>query len=262
MKEKVRSLLKAALPWGLPAALLIVSLLCYSSAGHAFLGLVFLGLTGLSAAYLLLRVLGSKHPKAAKILKTALTACVILGLAVVSVTLCLILDASRGDEDPGCEYVVVLGAAVRPWGPTYPLQERVAAAFDYMNDHPDAIIVVSGGQGDDEPMSEAACMYDMLVRMGADPDRIWMEDRATSTWENMKFSLELIREKTGQTPQSLGIISNEYHLFRAKLFAGRCGVEPIGIPAHTGWLSLRVNNFLREVAGVWHYILLGGKYND
>lgn len=262
MKERTRSVLNLLWRCGLPIVLLIVSLIFYGSAGHSFLGLVFLCLAGLVTVYQLLWLLKGKHPKVARRLKIILNTCVILGVAVVGITLGLVLNASRGDDQAACDYVVVLGAAVRPWGPTYPVQERVAAAYDYMNAHPEAIIIVSGGQGSDEPMSEAQCMYNMLVERGADPQRIWMEDKATSTWENMKFTMELIRQKTGQTPTRLGVISNEYHLFRAKLFASRCGVEPVTIPAHTRWISLRVNNFLREVAGVWHFILLGGQYHD
>lgn len=262
MKDKQKEFLKLLLRGSIPAALLVISLLFYNAPGHSFLALVFLCLTGLAVSYLLLGLLKSKKPKAAKILKTVLNTCVILGVIVVSVTLGLVLNASRGDRDAQCQYVVVLGAAVRPWGPTLPLQERVTAAYEYMNAHPEVILIVSGGQGSDEPMTEAQCMYDMLVQRGADRSRIWMEDRATSTWENMKFTLELIKEKTGDSPSQLGVISNEYHLFRSKLFASRCGVEPVGIPAHTRWVSLRVNNFLREVAGVWHFILLGGQYHD
>lgn len=262
MKNKAKNFFYFLLRWSLPILLALISAVFYSASGHSFLGLVFLCLTGLAVVYILLGMLKAKHPKAAKILKTTLNVCVIIGLLIVSITLGFVLNAARGDEDPGCRYVVVLGAAVRPWGPTYPLQERVAAAYEYMNSHPDAILIVSGGQGSDEPMTEAACMYDMLLRKGADPERIWIEDKATSTWENMKFTLELIQKKTGETPQTLGVISNEYHLFRARMFASRCGVEPVTIPAHTHYLSLRINNYLREVAGVWHYILLGGQYHD
>lgn len=262
MKEKKKSVWNLLWRCGLPVVLLLISLLFYSAAGHSFLGLVFLCLTGLVIVYQLLWLLKSRFPKTTRTLKIILNTCVIVGIVLVSVTLGLVLNASKGDGNPACDYVVVPGAAVRSWGPTYPLQERVAAAYEYMNAHPEAILIVSGGQGSDEPMSEAQCMYDMLVERGADPQRIWMEDKATSTWENMKFTMDLIREKTGETPTRLGVISNEYHLYRAKLFASRCGVEPVTIPAHTRWVSLRINNFLREVAGVWHFILLGGQYHD
>ena len=104
-------------------------------------------------------------------------------------------------------------------------------------------------------------MFEELGAMGIDADRIWMEDKATSTWENMNFTLDLIQEKTGTRPDTLGVLSSEYHLFRASLFADACGVDFVGIPAETTIISQKINHFMREVAGVWHYIILGGQYD-
>ena len=87
-----------------------------------------------------------------------------------------------------------------------------------------------------------------------------MEDKATSTWKNMHFTLDLIEEKTGERPQKLGVLSSEYHLFRASLFADACGVESVLSPARTSVFTQRINHFMREVAGVWHYLILGGQY--
>src|SRR5699024_4311035 len=121
--------------------------------------------------------------------------------------------------------------------------------------------IVSGGQGLDEPITEAQAMYDELVKLGIDESRIWMEDKATSTWENLNFTLDLIEEKTGVRPEKLGVISSEYHLFRSSLFAKKCGVEFVGIPAPTSQPGQRINHFMREVAGVWHFLILGGQYD-
>ena len=99
------------------------------------------------------------------------------------------------------------------------------------------------------------------MELGIDPKRIWIEDEATSTWENMHFTLDLIEEKTGERPQKLGVLSSEYHLFRASLFAKAAGVEFVGIPARTSRASQAINHFMREVAGVWHYLILGGQYD-
>ena len=104
-------------------------------------------------------------------------------------------------------------------------------------------------------------MYKELVALGIEPHRIRIEDRATSTWENLKFSLDLIEAETGSRPAKLGVLSSEYHLFRASLFAKACDVEFVGIPARTSRWGQRINHFMREVAGVWHYLLLGGQYD-
>jgi uncharacterized SAM-binding protein YcdF (DUF218 family) len=110
-------------------------------------------------------------------------------------------------------------------------------------------------------MSEAQAMYEKLVALGIDPDRIWMEDQASSTWANLNYSLNLIEEKTGTRPDTLGVVSSEYHMYRASLQAKDCGVEFVGIPAKTSRLSQAINHFMREIAGVWHYMILGGQYD-
>ena len=231
-------------------------------AGYSFSALVCAGIMGLLMIYNICYWASFRHPRAAGLVKRLVTFVLCLGLIVVAATECLIIHASLGDRNESCEYMVVLGAKVRPDGPSVSLMDRITAAADYMKENPQVIAIVSGGQGPDEPMTEAECMYRELVKLGIDPDRIWLEDRASSTWENLRFSLSLIEEKTGQRPEKIGLLSSEYHLFRAKLFARDSGVEAVGIPARTSRLSQMVNHFMREVAGIWHYIILGGQYRD
>ena len=104
-------------------------------------------------------------------------------------------------------------------------------------------------------------MFNGLTDRGIDPVRIRLEDKATSTWENLNFSLNLIEEETGVRPAQIGLVSSEFHLFRASLFAGECGVEAVGIPGKTGDFIHFLNYYLREIAGVWHYMILGGQYD-
>ena len=79
--------------------------------------------------------------------------------------------------------------------------------------------------------------------------------------ENLDFSLDLIETETGSRPEKIGVLSSEYHLLRASLFAKACDVEFVGIPARTSRWGQRINHFMREVAGIWHYLLLGGQYD-
>ena len=153
---------------------------------------------------------------------------------------------------------MVLGAKVRETGPSVSLWDRIYGAESYMKAHPDAIAIVSGGQGDDEPMTEGMAMFVELIDLGIDPERIWVENRATSTRENINFALDLIEEKTGSRPKTLGVVSSEYHLFRASLIAKNCGVDFVGIPAATSRVSQFINHMMREGAGVWQYLILGG----
>lgn len=241
--------------------LLLIIFFTFFMAGYSFTVLVCWCIIGIILFYNCMHLLQRKYPKDARILRRIFTFVLCIGLLVCGITEAIIINASFGDPKESCEYVVVLGAKVRPDGPSVSLMDRIRAANDYLTEHPDVIAVVSGGKGEDEPMTEAQCMYNELVELGISPERIWMEEKATSTWENLNFSLDLIEAKTGTRPDKIGLLSSEYHLFRASLFADACGVESVGIPAKTSRLSQRINHFMREVAGVWHYILLGGQYD-
>lgn len=229
--------------------------------GYSFSALVCLSIVGIIFVYKGLRLLGSIYPRDARTLKQIFTILLSIGLLVVGITEAIIIKASFGDPRQHCDYMVVLGAGVRGDVPSLSLRNRIDAAYDYLTEHPDVTAILSGGQGEGENITEAQCMFDHLTAMGIDESRLWMEDQATSTWENLNFSLDMIEERTGQRPEKLGVLSSEYHLFRASLFADACGVEFLGVPAKTTKLSLRVNYFMREVAGVWHYLLLGGQYD-
>ncbi|MGN0998024.1 MAG: YdcF family protein [Faecousia sp.] len=249
--------------WLLPLLLVLLGVLFYGFGGaYRFTALVFVCIAALIACYLLLHLLGRNHLMKAKILRTILSSALLIGICVVMVTGSLILRAGVGEPSVDCAYLVVLGAKVNGTSPSLSLSERIKAAAEYLTAHPNTIAVVSGGQGPDEGISEAECMYHELTARGIDPQRIWMEDQATSTWENLQFSLNLIEEKTGTRPTEIGLISSEYHMFRATLFACDCGVTPIRIPATTTNIAIRINYTLREVAGVWHYLILGGTYDD
>lgn len=254
--------MKHILKWLVPVLFILLAIFFYTQPGYSFSGLICLGIAGIIIAYYLISLLGKQFFMAAKILRTVLTFLLIAGILIVGVTEILIIQAAQGDPDTQSEYIVVLGAGLRGSEPSKILVDRINTAYTYLTEHPDVICIVSGGQGADEDISEAQCMFDHLTAMGIDESRIWMEDKSTSTWENFQFTLNLIQEKTGTRPERLGVISSEFHLFRASLFAEECGVTPIGIPAPTSYLSLKLNYFLREAAGVWHYMILGGQYHD
>lgn len=250
------------LPWLCCGALAgLAFFLKYCIPGYSFSALVCICLIGLILFYTFMPLVGLKFPAFAKVATRIFTVLLVIGLLVVGITEAIIIHASFGDPKEQVDYMVVLGAKVNADGPSVSLWDRICGAYEYMEEHPDVIAIVSGGQGTDEPITEAECMYRELVGLGIDPKRIWIEDEATSTWENLHFTLDLIEEKTGSRPEKLGVLSSEYHLFRASLFARACDVEFVGIPARTSRASQMINHFMREVAGVWHYILLGGQYD-
>lgn len=254
MKKKI-----AWLKWLIPGAFVLLAVFFYTAVtGYSFSGLVCLAIAGVISLYYGLGALGRKYPKAASRLTYSLSLLLCCGLIVVAATGYVIQHTSKAAPPKDWDYVLVLGCRVREDGPSVALQERIQAAYQHLTDNPRTICVVSGGKGEDEPISEAQCIFDHLVDMGIDPERIWMEEQATSTMENLQYTLELLEKKTGQRPTRVGLISSDYHLYRATLYAKECGIETMTVAAKTQSLPLRINNYLREIAGVWHYIILGG----
>ena len=182
---------------------------------------------------------------------------VLLCLAVLAfaATGAIIMHSATADEGEFA-YLLVLGTVVEGTEPSSMLSDRIQGAYDYLTAHPEVICIVSGGKGDQVNLSEAECMYNELVELGIDPARLLMEDRAASTVENFQFSLALIEEETGVRPEKLGVLSSEFHLFRARMFARDEGVMPIAIPAKTTDTATFVQYFLREIAMVWYYTLI------
>jgi uncharacterized SAM-binding protein YcdF (DUF218 family) len=155
------------------------------------------------------------------VLRTAFCLFIALFIAVES----LVIVNMFSSEDGDLNYIIILGAKVNDNGPSGALYERIKKAFSYLNAHPGTVAIASGGQGEDEYISEAECIKQSLVSYGIDEKRIKLEDRSTTTAENIRFSSELIPE--GST---VGIVSNNFHIFHAKLLAEKyingkvCGI--------------------------------------
>ena len=188
-------------------------------------------------------------------LLTVLLVLLCLAVLAFAATGAIIMHSATADEGE-FQYLLVLGTVVDGTEPSPMLADRIQAAYDYLTAHPDTICIVSGGKGDEVNLSEAECMYNELVELGIDPARLLMEDRAANTVENFRFSLALIEEETGVRPEKLGVLSSEFHLFRARMFARDEGVMPIAIPAKTTDTATFVQYFLREIAMVWYYTLI------
>lgn len=177
-------------------------------------------------------------------------------LIAAIITGCLILHAAKGN--PGqFRYMILLGAKVEGNDPSPILEDRIQAAYTYLSRHEDVICIVSGGKATENRISEAQCMYNRLTAMGIDPGRIWMEDKALNTKQNIRYSMALIEEKTGQRPEYVGILSSDTHLLRANLLARRQDVKAFTIPAASTMRSSFLKHFLREIFVIWYYALIG-----
>lgn len=256
MNEKRSSGIPA---WTCAGILAVMGLGIYFLApGFSFSAYICFGLAVLVVCYRLISLLERREITAAKILRSVLSICLCVGLLLAAVTGVLVWHGSLGDPDADCQYLIILGAGVNGTTPSLTLRQRIQAAYDYLTAHPDAICIASGGQGPDEGISEAACISRELQAMGIDKSRIWLEDRSTSTMENLTFSLAVIEEKTGTCPTEAALVSSEYHLYRAGQMARTLGLTARGVPADSQWFALRLNYHLREIVAVWAFFLFGG----
>jgi len=174
----------------------------------------------------------------------------LLGAGLALLAAVLVMMAVQAGNRPGPEdcTVVVLGCQVSANGePTVMLRDRIDAAYDYLTAHPESRCVASGGQNDNEPISEASCIRNTLVARGIHPDRIYLEDRSRSTEENLTFSAELIRKEG--LPTRVAIASDNFHQLRAAVWARRGGLDPWSIGCVTWW-PLSPGYWAREAAAV------------
>ena len=194
---------------------------------------------------------------AARAVRIAVSILLSLVLVACVVTLVPILRGPA-EVNGNSDYVIVLGAGVRGIEPSEILTDRIQMAARYLKENPEAICIATGGKGSDENISEAQCIYNYLTALGIDGSRIWMEDQATSTIENFRYSIALIEEKTGAVPDSVAVLSNEFHLFRASRMAEDCGLEADCIAAPTSKPLIRISYTIREIFALWKYLTIGG----
>lgn len=226
-------------------------------AGYSFLSYILVAAAALLIILHLLFKLAKRgrRPSSAiaKILIVLILLALVAGIVIFAVNEADVVKNAKTEQRAyDMDYVVVLGAGVNGTEPSLSLHNRLEAALDFLNKAPQAVAIVSGGQGPGEEISEAECMRRWLEERGVAPERIVMEPNASNTYENLKFSFDIIAEREGGSlPDGVAIVSSEYHLLRAKMLAKKLGVPGCaGVAAKTTLPVLRTNYFMREAFGV------------
>ena len=218
------------------------------SHSHVFL-LFFGGLSFLVLTYMLLWTLGAneKYSRIAKILKRCYFICLLAGVVCFIVLQVMIVSGSHTDEDADVDAVIVLGAGLINNNPSLVLASRLNAAIRYTETRDDIPIIVTGGLGQGQNITEAEAMARYLIVRGVDEERIWKEEASTNSHENIRFAKEIMRAK-GINPENakVAIVSNEFHLYRAKLIAEKAGFEAYGVTAETPGLHRKLIYYFRE----------------
>ena len=182
--------------------------------------------------------------------------CLILasaGLILFLIVEGCIISGFKAVSTDDFDYVIVLGAQMKKNGPSRVLRKRLDKAYEYAVEHDKVKVIVSGGQGADEQVSEAQGMTDYLVEKGLDESRIIMEDQSKNTYENLTFSGKICDPGTDK----IGIVTSNYHIFRAMHIAKKQGYAKItGIPSLAEPL-LQPTNMFREFFGIVKDTLFG-----
>ena len=147
----------------------------------------------------------------------AFIALILVGVLVFGALLGAVLHGSYDHVEGEPNIMVILGCQVKPWGPSVLLQDRINKAADYLQSHPNVMVVASGGQGADEPMTEARAIYDALVERGISGERILLEEQSINTIQNLRYSIALLEQAGHDVDQDIVVVSNGFHLTRVRM---------------------------------------------
>lgn len=174
------------------------------------------------------------------------TAAVAMILCFVTALSSVIACSSSNAENE--QTIIVLGCAVYKDKPSSMLTARINTACKYLRNNKNAVAVLSGGKGEGEYISEAECMYDLMIQMGIEKERLYIEDKSTNTNENIENSLKIIEENG--LSKNIAVVSSDYHLKRATMIAEKNGIEnPKRLSASSGFFAAPTF-YIRDTLGV------------
>ena len=174
---------------------------------------------------------------------------------VIGIMFSLLKGAEQQEVEPDRDVLIILGCAVRNDRPSLTLRYRLDTALAYLENSPHTAVIVSGGQGPQESVSEAAAMASYLVERGFPRERIILEDRSTSTYENFQFSRGILDSRFDPA-STVAFVTTGFHVYRSSRVAAMHGIDAQGIPAPDIWYSAP-NNYIREGLAVIAYTLTG-----
>ncbi len=161
-----------------------------------------------------------------------------------------ILTAVNPDGEARVDYVIVLGAGLRGETPSLTLHTRLMKGLEYLNEHPELKVVVSGGQGPGESITEAEAMKRFYMNKGIKESRIIKEGKSTSTMENLSFSKEILDKEEKVSKNRVMIVTSDFHMFRSKYLAKKLDFIPYGMPAKTPfylWMDYSVREYFAVI---------------
>jgi len=180
---------------------------------------------------------------------SVLLALVLAGVLCFGALFGIVMAGSRDDINGDCGIMIILGCQVMPWGPSILLQDRLDTALTWLEENPDTTVVVSGGQGANEPSTEARAMADYLIENGYPKELILLEERSLNTNENLRYSTAVLAEAGHDVTNNIMVVSNGFHLARVRMLwnrltGGQDNLSTLAAPS-SHWPS-RLRMYVRE----------------
>lgn len=168
----------------------------------------------------------------------------------------VIYDGFVSDENVYADFILIPGAEVVNDRPSRVLLHRLERALDYIRNNPNTLIIVSGSKSPEDTLSEAQVMENYLVEHDISKTRIIKEEKAKDSYQNIKFSIELIPNYSisNNSDIKMMFVTNNYHLFRMRAIASSLGIEAYGIPVPIHYSVVPIC-FSREYFSVIKYFL-------
>ncbi|MBQ3584322.1 MAG: YdcF family protein [Lachnospiraceae bacterium] len=226
----------------------------YAGVASSFLWFWLLAAFGL-ICLIILTLLHKKYhildviPKAVKIIIISVFC---LGCVVFLTMEGLIISKMNSKAEGDVDYIIVLGAQVRGERVTKSLAKRLDVAYEYLVLHEDTMVVCTGGKGSGEDITEALAMKRYLIEKGIAEERIILEEKSTSTYENLKFALEIIGDKHAK----VAIATNNFHVYRAVHLGEYVGFENVQGIAGASDNRLLPNYMVREGLALFKELLV------
>jgi len=225
----------------------------YAGVSSSFAGFWLIVSIGCFLVCFILRYLIKHEIAIAKFYRITFLIIFIVGFSVFALIEGTIIYHANQKADSGMDYLIVLGAQVRGTRITKTLKKRLDTAVTYLQDNPETVAIVSGGQGTGEDISEAEAMKQYLLAQGIGEDKIKKEDKSTNTNENIRFSKDIINDENAQ----VAIVTNGFHVFRAVGIARKQGISEVQSLSAPSDSRLLINYYVREVFGVIKDKLVG-----
>ena len=224
--------------------LFIIPILLLLIFGISFTVIIIFAIAVYASAYVLARYNGYDI-----LLKIMSYLSIILTISFLVIMFLVSGELKSNDEQvEDIDFVVILGAGLDGTQLSKTLKQRLDQAIEFLNHNEEIRIILSGGQGPGEAISEAEAMGEYLIRNGIEKERLIYENKSTTTKENLQNS-EAIIEKLGVPNPKIMIITSDYHMYRAKMIAKKLNISAYGIASETP-IFIRINYLIREYFAV------------